>query len=450
MFARLQNAYSVLSDVNERAWYDAHREAILRKQSQDSLLSSSSLMSFFSPSLFTLFDDSQKGFYSTFRSLFARIAVQEDADLPMPSFGHSSSSFAQVVKPFYEAWLSFSSSLPFMHLDKYNTVHAENRRVKRLMEKENKKIRDAERKRFSDTVRELVAFVHKRDPRVKEQERRELQEKNSRKEEREERKKRERKKNEKNDDCNLEFVEQEWAKVSLDSLCISDEEDEDEEMEFYCPICDKAFKSEKQLHNHERSKKHLKLLQEFVEKEMEQEEEEEEYEDEDEEENHEEQDEENEPEEETCKKNVYSDAEIAEKIFDDADTSFVSLDTPYYSSEEGPVYWDDEEELEIESPIFKKSLFSSPSHEEGPVCEEDLAIESPVFDESLFSSSSKKNAKSLKSVPSQKQQPSASSNKKKKQNSSLLCNTCQQYFASRNQLFAHLKTTNHQQASKSK
>lgn len=30
LFAEIQNAYDVLSDSQERAWYDAHREAILR------------------------------------------------------------------------------------------------------------------------------------------------------------------------------------------------------------------------------------------------------------------------------------------------------------------------------------------------------------------------------------------------------------------------------------
>ena len=29
-FKEIQNAYSVLSDPNERAWYDSHRESILR------------------------------------------------------------------------------------------------------------------------------------------------------------------------------------------------------------------------------------------------------------------------------------------------------------------------------------------------------------------------------------------------------------------------------------
>ncbi len=41
-------------------------------------------------------------------------------------------------------------------------------------------------------------------------------------------------------------------------------DDDDEAPEFFCPICDKTFKSENQLMNHEKSKIHkqnVKLLQ---------------------------------------------------------------------------------------------------------------------------------------------------------------------------------------------
>ena len=41
------------------------------------------------------------------------------------------------------------------------------RRVQRLMEKDNKKLRDAGRKQRNEEIRALVSFVRKRDPRVK-------------------------------------------------------------------------------------------------------------------------------------------------------------------------------------------------------------------------------------------------------------------------------------------
>ena len=51
-------------------------------------------------------------------------------------------------------------------LDKYDTRQADNRRIVRLMEKENKKVRDAARKERNELVRTLVKFVQKRDKRV--------------------------------------------------------------------------------------------------------------------------------------------------------------------------------------------------------------------------------------------------------------------------------------------
>ena len=51
-------------------------------------------------------------------------------------------------------------------LDKYDTRQAENRRVIRAMDKENKKIRDAAKKERNELIRQLVKFVKKRDKRV--------------------------------------------------------------------------------------------------------------------------------------------------------------------------------------------------------------------------------------------------------------------------------------------
>ena len=55
-FARLQNAYAVLSDVNERAWYDSHRESILssvnRKKQAGLFVGIDALMAFFNPSFY--------------------------------------------------------------------------------------------------------------------------------------------------------------------------------------------------------------------------------------------------------------------------------------------------------------------------------------------------------------------------------------------------------------
>ena len=54
----------------------------------------------------------------------------------------------------------------FASNDKYNTLEAPNRQVKRAMEKENQKLRDAARREYIGRIKSLVAFVKKRDPRV--------------------------------------------------------------------------------------------------------------------------------------------------------------------------------------------------------------------------------------------------------------------------------------------
>lgn len=58
---------------------------------------------------------------------------------------------------------------PYSWLDKYpvETLKEVPRRVQRLMEKENKKLRDVGRKQRNEEIRALVNFVRKRDPRVK-------------------------------------------------------------------------------------------------------------------------------------------------------------------------------------------------------------------------------------------------------------------------------------------
>jgi DnaJ family protein A protein 5 len=63
-FKDIQKAYTVLSDVHERAWYDAHREAILKGddgtgQPGDEQVGVN-LFPFFSESCFKAYDESTK------------------------------------------------------------------------------------------------------------------------------------------------------------------------------------------------------------------------------------------------------------------------------------------------------------------------------------------------------------------------------------------------------
>lgn len=75
-------------------------------------------------------------------------------------------SVSQVVHVFYGYWQSFCTRKNFAWKEEYDTRQASNRWEKRAMEKENKKTREKARKERNDLVRQLVAFVRKRDRRV--------------------------------------------------------------------------------------------------------------------------------------------------------------------------------------------------------------------------------------------------------------------------------------------
>ncbi|CAH1760323.1 14007_t:CDS:2 [Entrophospora sp. SA101] len=204
-FSLLQEAYEVLSDPNERTWYDGHRDAILREgddyedDSSDNEYASGSrytnivrgtriedLMKYFSASCYKGFDDSSKGFYTVYRELFQKLAEEEkqaflydrgensDESYTYPPFGTSmtshnmnASSCENPIKLFYSIWLNFSTHKSFKWCDKYRLSEATERRIKRQMEIDNKKARETGRKEYNDTVRLLVMFVQKRDPRYK-------------------------------------------------------------------------------------------------------------------------------------------------------------------------------------------------------------------------------------------------------------------------------------------
>ncbi|KAK6213015.1 DnaJ domain-containing protein [Colletotrichum tabaci] len=184
-FAEIQAAYEVLSDPQERSWYDSHREAILRGADPDSddrnpeyndvkLTSTDDIFSLIRRFNSTVpFTDEPSGFFGIVKATFDHLADEEVAageympgDAPdYPTFGFSTDSYEAVAKPFYGAWASFSTRKPFAWKDKYRLSDAPDRRVRRLMEKENKKIRDEAIRDFNDAVRFLVTFVRKRDPR---------------------------------------------------------------------------------------------------------------------------------------------------------------------------------------------------------------------------------------------------------------------------------------------
>ncbi|KAL1844135.1 hypothetical protein VTJ49DRAFT_4987 [Mycothermus thermophilus] len=286
-FAEVQSAYEVLIDPQERAWYDSHRDAILSGEDdvagaggpQPSDRSGGghtlanaifALMSRFNSAV--PMDDSPRGFFGILNEFFDQLAAEETAacewagitPTEYPPFGKSTDDYNTVAKRFYNVWSSFSTKKSFSWRDKYRLSDAPDRRIRRLMEKENKKFRDEGIREFNDAVLSLVAFVKKRDPRYvpnsqSEAERQQMLRNSAAAQAARSRAA--------NQEKLADYVLPEWAQSRdddeqhYDEYSMSEEEDEVEEIE--CVVCNKTFKSEKQFEAHEKSKKHIKAVQQL-------------------------------------------------------------------------------------------------------------------------------------------------------------------------------------------
>uniref|UniRef100_A0AAY4DIA1 DnaJ homolog subfamily C member 21 n=1 Tax=Denticeps clupeoides TaxID=299321 RepID=A0AAY4DIA1_9TELE len=291
-FKLIQAAYDVLSDPQERAWYDNHREALLKggisgEYQDDSV----DLLQYFTVTCYSGYDDDDKGFYMIYRNLFESIAKEElenckdedEAEDEFPTFGDSQSDYDTVVHLFYGYWQSFCTHKNFAWKEEYDTRQASNRWEKRAMEKENKKVREKARKERSELVRQLVAFVRKRDKRVQIH-RKLVEEQNAEKAKKVEELRRKQKLHQAK--MAEEYKEQSWMSMSelekqlqeMEAQYSQEEEEEeleiaasqegDEELEelaeyfdgLYCPACEKSFKTDKSMRNHEKSKKHREMV----------------------------------------------------------------------------------------------------------------------------------------------------------------------------------------------
>ncbi|XP_050443237.1 dnaJ homolog subfamily C member 21 [Adelges cooleyi] len=276
-FQLIQQAYEVLSDPRERKWYDNHREYIINSNS-DTPVDEINLFKYFSPSCYKGFADDEKGFYTVYREVFSNILIEEnsyfeiDSD-EIPTFGQSNSDYSEIVRPFYNFWCNFSTHKPFGWLDEYDIRQAPNRRVAKLMEKENKKIRDKAKKERNDEIQALVEFVRKRDKRVKAYAET-VKQKSAENVKRMEEARRKRIKEKQIELSN--YKESEWTKFSnveeelkvIEESLIAEygesdyEESNDETVDcLYCVACNKVFKTEKAFQNHENSKKHKENIE---------------------------------------------------------------------------------------------------------------------------------------------------------------------------------------------
>jgi DnaJ family protein A protein 5 len=276
----VRSAYEVLSDDQERAWYDAHEGDILRGGSGEGASEDhyqgnmrvttaddlARMMGKFRGNVD--FSDSPNGFFGFVRETFEQLAQEEeyaadyeDMDIPTyPSFGHKDDYYEGVVRDFYAAWNGFATAKSFAWLDMYRLTDAPDRRTRRMMEKENQKFRDDGKREFNDAVRTLIAFVRKRDPRYTPNTQTDEDKAKAHRDARKAQAARARA-------AQIAKLEQEtqavpdWATARPADELEEESEEEIEEEHYECVACNKTFKSERQWEAHEKSKKHQKAIQ---------------------------------------------------------------------------------------------------------------------------------------------------------------------------------------------
>ncbi|GJD05688.1 DnaJ homolog subfamily C member 21 [Galdieria sulphuraria] len=282
-FKEIQHAYAVLSDENERAWYDAHKESILsgkEPQNEDKpkdkeaglrKATSAPLFECFSSGFYNGYADDSYSFYTRFREVFESLDREERSFMEdvvfAPSFGRSDSSWDDVNK-FYNYWENFQTKKPFPYVDKWNLNDAPNREIRRAMEKENRRERQNAKKEFIAAVRNLVRYVKRRDKRVARRRQEELEEENRKQEKlaqewtrrNEEAEQVRRKLQEERQ----KLIEEELVHLDelLEELDLENSlyETVPEDIKFTCIVCKKTFRSLSQWENHESSKKHSDKL----------------------------------------------------------------------------------------------------------------------------------------------------------------------------------------------
>lgn len=285
LFAAVQSAYEVLSDPQERAWYDSHKDVLLRGDQNTGAAGEEfsynirmtttedvlKLMMKFNGRV--EFNDAPSGFFGGLDDFFKQLAKEEDIacqweneeSMEYPEFGHKKDEYEDVVRPFYSAWTGFATRKSYAWKDQYRPSDAPDRRIRRLMEKENKKIREEAIQEYNEAVRSMIAFVRKRDPRVQNNQKSEVERQKALREAVAAQAARSRAAREAQLQGAPVNAIPDWAQSRT-----RDEheggfssESEVEEHEYDCVVCDKTFKSEAQFKAHEKSKKHVKLLKQL-------------------------------------------------------------------------------------------------------------------------------------------------------------------------------------------
>uniref|UniRef100_A0A182W8W9 DnaJ homolog subfamily C member 21 n=1 Tax=Anopheles minimus TaxID=112268 RepID=A0A182W8W9_9DIPT len=308
-FLLVQAAYDVLSDPQERAWYDNHREQILRGGHTDYEDSSLDVFPYFTTSCYKGYGDEPGSFYAVYAEVFDKLATEEVEFLDteeefetIPKFGNSQSDYETIVRLFYGYWEGFCTKKSYAWLNPHNVAEIRDRRILKAIEKDNKKVQQKARKERNEEIRSLVMFVKKRDKRVqaykKLLEERATQNRLKSEQKRLEQIRRNQQEIEEQQRNSTSFFndayEEQLRKLEASYADASEEESDEEEEQtngledamaglnvsqnengeesfyvddLYCVACDKMFTNRSSYENHESSKKHKQNV-ELLRKEM--------------------------------------------------------------------------------------------------------------------------------------------------------------------------------------
>jgi len=271
-FQLISQAYETLSNPQERAWYDKHRDALIRGlSSSEGDIQGIDLYQYFSSSCYKGYEDDEGGFYETYQKVFKTLEEEDKtfydgdpSDFHYPVFGRSDSP-DEVWQEFYNFFSAYVTTRSYSWLDKYD-VRGENRRIQRLAEKENKKFRDPAKKERNELVRTLVLSIKKRDKRFQAfnaglAEKAALNAQKTadmRKRHLEER----RQLLEQTEEFGMSEMENELQRLE-------DDLDANQEDELFCVACNKELRNEKAFAAHRNQKKHLENVRKLKESMME-------------------------------------------------------------------------------------------------------------------------------------------------------------------------------------
>lgn len=171
LFAKLQAAYDLLQDSQQRAWYDNQLKRPGYTTYNADLTSAEDVRRVAAEVL-----KSGRLNFLQISDYFARLkqeeqeaAFSQQAEAPFylleaPPFGSASDSWAS-VKAFYDAWSSFSTVKDFSWEDIHPVHEIADRKTRRRLEQQNKKLRDSAKREYNCCVKQAVTQLRQIDPR---------------------------------------------------------------------------------------------------------------------------------------------------------------------------------------------------------------------------------------------------------------------------------------------